>query len=159
MDALESDLENLETAMRVFVQTMKRPQHWTHITDKAGIKIDRPAAVILHTITTTRSQGWRVQDLAAQLGIEAPSVTRKTQELERAGYLRRNRDPLDKRAIGLQITTLGRSTDIRIRKAQRQVIGQAISQWPVVDRRNFISLFQRFGNDLANLQLSSKTNI
>lgn len=156
MDVLEADLETLETAMRLFFQTMKRPQHWAHVNAMAGVNIDRPAAAVLHTLMSPRTGGWRVQDLATQLGIEAPSVTRKTQELEQAGYLRRTRNPLDKRAIGLQLTARGRAINTRIWKAQRQAIAQALSMWPTAERKQFVSLFQRFSQDLANPQVTSK---
>ena len=100
----------------------------------------------------------RIQDLAIQLGIEAPSVTRKTQELEQAGYLQRIPDPLDKRAIGLKVTASGRNVGSRLWKAQRQAMRRALSGWPTVERQEFIALFQRFSNDLAGqyLDLASR---
>jgi DNA-binding MarR family transcriptional regulator len=150
MEALESDLEKLEAAMRVFFQTMKRPQRWASITAQAGVSLDRPAALILHTLMLPRPQGWRVQDLAAQLGIEAPSVTRKSQELEAAGYIDRSRNPLDKRAIGLRLTPRGRAVSVRLRKIQRQATAQVLEQWAPSERRMFIELLERFSVDLAN---------
>jgi DNA-binding MarR family transcriptional regulator len=154
--AINPDIEELESAMRLFFQTMKRPQAWARITATAGVKIDRPAAYLLHALNVSPTQGCRVQDLAAHLGIEAPSVTRKTQELELAGYLKRTRDPNDKRAIGLQLTHKGRMLNTRLWKAQLQTISQALQSWPVTERRQFINLFRRFSSDLANLQITNK---
>jgi len=156
MDALEADLEKLENAMRMFFQTMKRPQHWAYVTAQAGINLDRPAAHILHTLMLPRPQGWRVQDLATQLGIEAPSVTRKTQELEAAGYLERRRDPHDKRAIGLVLTPKGRAISVKLWKIQRRAMVQVLEQWPSGERQNFVELFHRFSTDLANQQANIK---
>jgi DNA-binding MarR family transcriptional regulator len=156
METLEADLEKLETAMRLYIQTIKRPQQWANITAQAGVNLDRPAAYILHTLMLPRPQGWRVQDLAAQLGIEAPSVTRKTQELEAAGYLQRTRNPLDKRAIGLRLTPRGRTVTTRLWKIQRQGIARVLEQWPASERRQFVELFQRFSTDLAAQQTNQK---
>jgi len=151
-------MESLEEAMRLFFQTMKRPQRWAAVTAQAGVNIDRPAALILHMLIAHQGRPCRIQDLAIQLGIEAPSVTRKTQELEQAGYLQRIPDPLDKRAIGLKVTASGRNVGSRLWKAQRQAMRRALSGWPTVERQEFIALFQRFSNDLAGqyLDLASR---
>lgn len=155
--SLESDIDDLGTAMRLFFQTMKRSQHWSSVTAEARVSIDRPAAAILHLLMLPRAQGWRVQDLATELGVEAPSVTRKTQELEQAGYIRRRRNPLDRRAIGLQITARGRSVSSRLWQAQCHMIAQTLSSWPASERREFVEMFQRFSNDLSSQLTTTKT--
>lgn len=155
METIEADLEQLEDAMRLFFQSMKRPQNWAHITATAGVSIDRPAAFILHALVVSKNQRCRVLDIASQLGIEAPSVTRKTQELEQAGYIRRTPDPKDRRAIGLELTAKGRAMHLKIRKAQRDMMTQAFNLWSEVDRQKFIALFQRFSNDLAQQQFAT----
>jgi DNA-binding MarR family transcriptional regulator len=153
MEAIETDLEQLEDAMRLFFQTMKRPQNWAQITASAGVSIDRPAMFILHALALANDQRCRVQDLATQLGIEAPSVTRKTQELEQAGYIRRMPDPKDRRAIGLELTAKGQAIHTKIRKAQKDLIVNAFNVWSKADRQQFVTLFERFSNDLAQSQL------
>ena len=69
MEDFETDLDSLELAIRRLVQTIKRPQQWARITERAGISIDRPSATILHILMLSRSEGWRIHDLALQLGI------------------------------------------------------------------------------------------
>lgn len=145
--------------MRLYAQTLKRPQQWARITAQAGVSLDRPAAYILHILMSPRPQGWRVQDLATQLGVEAPSVTRKTQELELAGYLERRRNPLDKRSIGLRLTPSGRTVCNRLWKVQRQTIAQVLERWPAAERRQFVDLFERFSAELATQQTNSKPTI
>lgn len=148
MDALDRDVEALEAALQAFFRTMKRPQNWTNITRRAGVNIDRPAAHILRTMLMHDPKHCRVQDLAQQLGIEAPSVTRKTQELEQAGYLNRVPDPKDKRAIGLSITPRGRNLSTKLWKIQRLAMAEAMAEWPAKDRQQFTKLFSRFATDL-----------
>src|SRR4051812_23155419 len=107
MEDLQADLKTLESAMRLFFQTMKRPQRWTDLTVRAGVSIDRPGAMILQVLASSPTERYGVQDLATLLGIEAPSVTRKTQELESSGYIRRVRSAEDKRSVSLELTPAG----------------------------------------------------
>lgn len=150
MNSLEQDLTVLEDAMRRFAQTMKRPGRWAGVMVQAGIDIDRPSAMILHLLLLHRSGTCRVQDLALQLGIEPPYVTRKTQELEQAGYLRRVPNRLDRRAVDLRITPRGRAIANRIWKAHRATLADVLKNWKPSDRQQFVELFQRFSDDLVN---------
>jgi len=150
MASLNDDLQQLETAMSRFFQAMKRPQRWARVLQRANLQLDRPAAHILQTLNSDEHPACRVQDLATQLGIEAPSVTRKTQELEQLGYLRRRPDPRDRRAVDLTITPRGRAIARRLWAAQRESITQVLEDWPAKDRQRFVELFDRFSQDIAN---------
>lgn len=150
MTSFDSDIAKLEDAMQLFAQAMKRPQRWTQIVARSGIAIDRPAASVLHTLILHEPKKLRVQDLALQLGIEPPSVTRKTQELEQAGYLRRRPDPQDRRAISLEVTPAGHNVARQLSKVQRDIMSEALTDWPSDERHQFISLFERFSHNLAS---------
>jgi DNA-binding MarR family transcriptional regulator len=148
--AQETDVEQLEAAIRSLFQTMKRPQRWNSIVDSTGIAIDRPGALIIQILRATPIHSCRVLDLAVHLGIEAPSVTRKTQELEKAGYIRRIPDAKDKRAVNITLTTLGDSAGRAITRAQSVLLNQALRSWTVSDRRQLAHLMQRLSNDLTS---------
>lgn len=153
---MDKDIETLENAVRIFAHVMKRPQSWTAIAKRAKVSLDRPSAIILQTLTGT-SATCRIQDLAAQLGIEPPYITRKTQELERAGYLRRVADREDRRAVDLRITAKGRGIAERLRKAQRENIAEALKDWDPAERRQLVRLFQRFSQDMLTV-VSTENN-
>ena len=148
MADLEQDIANLEVAIRNFVQTMKRPQTWAMLSARAELTIDRPGATILRLLVA-QPGNWRLHDLAEQLGVEAPSITRKTQQLELAGLVYRQRDEKDGRAFSLRITEKGRIVARKIETAQRQIIEAALQDWPSTERQHFIELFQRFSTDLS----------
>lgn len=150
MPSLDDDLQQLETAMSRFFQAMKRPQRWARVLQRANLQLDRPAAHILQILSNEGHPNCRVQDLAGQLGIEAPSVTRKTQELEALGYLRRRPDPRDRRAVDLSITPKGRAVARKLWQAQRESITQVLHDWPAKDRQQFVELFDRFSHDIAS---------
>jgi DNA-binding MarR family transcriptional regulator len=150
MDSLDRDIASLEDAMRLFIQTMKRPQRWEAIRTHAGVDFDRPSSVILQALRHDPRARWRVQDLAFHMGIEPPYITRKTQELEHAGHIRRVPDPRDRRAVDLQLTPLGRKSADRLHKAQGRMLTEALKRWKPEDRRRFIELFERFSRDIAS---------
>lgn len=157
MDSLESDLETLESAMREFFQEMKRPQNWEHIKTRSGVLIDRPSAIILKSLLSAPAP-CRVQDLADHLGIEAPFITRKTQDLERGGYLRRVQDKDDRRAVDLHITSRGRAATKKLWKVQRDIITEALSQWKPAERHQFVMFFERFSKDLIIVSRTRSPN-
>lgn len=158
MNRLETDLEIIEEAMSRFMQAMKRPQAWARITGRAGVQIDRPSAGILHVLM--HQDGCRLNDLASLLNIEAPSVTRKTQELELAGLIRRRRDPQDGRAVDLQLTARGRSLGRKLWDARRAGMHEVLASWPADDRHRFVKLFDRFSQDVSTYyQTERRTHV
>jgi MarR family transcriptional regulator for hemolysin len=59
-------------------------------------------------LTTLKGEAWPTQhELARALGIEGPTLTRHLDGLERAGLVRRTRDPGDRRAISVELTEAG----------------------------------------------------
>jgi DNA-binding MarR family transcriptional regulator len=148
MASIDTEVIQLENALRAFVQTIKRPQQWAYITNVAGVQLDRPAAMILQTLILHNSEQLGVQDLALLLGIEPPSVSRKAQQLEYAGYLRRQRSSDDRRAVRLQVTAAGHEVADRLWHAQRSIMSQVLQSWPSSDRHRFVSLFARFAEEL-----------
>lgn len=152
MNDFEEDIQVLDQSIRLFAQVMKQPSRWTKVIARSGVALDRPSAFILQTLLMHHPKQLHVQDLACRLGVEPPSVTRKTQELETAGYLQRTPDPEDRRAVGLELTELGVTTANRIREAQLEIISQTLESWPADDRHQFVTLFQRFSNELSETQ-------
>ena len=148
MASLQSDAEMLENAIRSFAQTIKRPQRWATIMAETGISLDRPSAVILYKLIEHEPKQMRVQDLARELGIEPPSVTRKTQMLEELGYLTRQPDAHDKRAVSLRVTPAGHKVTKKLWAAQRQKMVQVLEGWPANERRQLAELLGRFSKEL-----------
>ncbi len=128
---------------------MKRPQRWAHITALAGVSIDRPAGAIINLLLTHATEQFRLQDIASSLGIEAPSVTRKTQELERAGYLARLPDPKDGRAVSFYLTPAGIQLGRSLHAAQREFLKRGMQTWTDEDARQLVALLERFNDDIA----------
>jgi hypothetical protein len=69
MSPLDNDIEILENAVRLFAQTLKRPQRWAAGTAQAKVDMDRPSAGILQTLVLCQPASCHVQELADRLGI------------------------------------------------------------------------------------------
>lgn len=147
MDAPLNDYAELEAAMQLLQKSTRRPQHWAHISAIAGTEIDRPGAIMLLAIT--RGKKKRVIDVAEILGVEPPSITRKAQELERLGLLERVPDTKDKRSVTLQATDDGQVIADKLWAAKQVFIQNVLSEWPEVDRQQFVQLFTKFANGVT----------
>lgn len=149
MERSESEIALLETAMLTLLQTIKRPRYWAEISARAKVELDRPAAAILRLLSL-QDHDAGVHDVAASLGIEAPSVTRKSQELEEAGMLTRRRDQEDRRIVRLQLTAKGRAAIRRLNAARTELLGEVLDKWSRADRERLITLFDRFARDFSH---------
>jgi MarR family transcriptional regulator for hemolysin len=59
-------------------------------------------------LSALRSDRWSTQlDLARSLGIEGPTLTRHLENLERAGFVRKERSATDRRAVRVELTDAG----------------------------------------------------
>lgn len=56
-------------------------------------------------------------ELARAVGIEGPTMTRHLDGLERAGLVERQRDPVDRRAVQVQLTSSGNALHGRLLRA------------------------------------------
>ncbi len=69
-------------------------------------------------LSSVKSEDRRTQlELARAVGIEGPTLTRHLDGLEEAGLVRRQRDPLDRRAQRVELTDAGEELFQQLRKA------------------------------------------
>jgi MarR family transcriptional regulator, transcriptional regulator for hemolysin len=74
-----------------------------------------PIWLILNALKSERR---RTQlELARAVGIEGPTMTRHLDGLEQAGLVERRRDPVDRRAVQVQLTRAGHTLHGRLLKA------------------------------------------
>ena len=69
-------------------------------------------------LLSLKSRSWRTQrELAEALGIEGPTLTHHLAGLERAGLVRRSRDPDNRRVQRVELTEAGDAAFHRLRRA------------------------------------------
>jgi MarR family transcriptional regulator for hemolysin len=66
-------------------------------------------------LSALRGDRWSTQlDLARSLGIEGPTLTRHLENLERNGFVRRERSETDRRAVRVELTDAGQAAHARM---------------------------------------------
>ncbi|HEX7201978.1 MAG TPA: MarR family transcriptional regulator [Arthrobacter sp.] len=91
-----------------------------------------PAAYGL--LTVIRREGpIRLTDLAMNIGVGKPSVSRQIAFLESIGLVSKEADPLDGRAQSIRLTPKGEEKMHQVQDARRQVFRERLGEWPVQD--------------------------
>jgi DNA-binding MarR family transcriptional regulator len=86
----------------------------------------------LATLHAARSL--RLGDLAAREGVAAPTMTRIVASLEDAGYVRREADPQDRRAVLVEVTDAGAELLVGERSTRSRELARRVAALPASDR-------------------------
>jgi len=113
----------------------------------AGVRVDRSGATLLSKLRQ-HGDSQRVTELADLLGVDAPTVTRKIQQLEREGLVDRHPDPDDRRATQIHLTAAGKRTLDKVMKAKLSWLEGVLKNWDEEDLETFASLLGKFAEDL-----------
>ena len=121
--------------------TLARP-HEQMLKD-AGVRLDRAGSALLFKLRSL-GQSARVSDLAELLGVDAPAVTRKVQQLERHGYVAIEPDAGDRRAKRITLTRSGEKTIERIMLAVDRRLTRLFEGWTKEQVTVFTSSLEKF---------------
>jgi DNA-binding MarR family transcriptional regulator len=110
---------------------------------RAGVDLDRSGAALLYKLAS-EGDDVSITVLAERLSIDAPAVTRKVQQLERDGLLRRERDAHDARAVRIMLTDEGREEVERLLAARLEWLDTLLDTWSVEERYEFSRLLGKF---------------
>jgi len=112
-----------------------------------GDQVDFSALPLLKTLA---HQGpMRLTALAAELSVDASTVSRQVRQLEDRGLLERSEDPDDGRASRVAVSAHGRSCLEEGAQARRAIITDALQGWGGDDREQLRLLLTRFLTDLV----------
>ncbi|MDP5226617.1 MULTISPECIES: MarR family transcriptional regulator [Arthrobacter] len=81
---------------------------------------------VLHMVT---EHGGRAVDIAQKLGISSPVLSRHLAELEERGFIRRDRDPQDRRAQLLEVTPAGQEQLAHAEELRAQTLVSLLGEW------------------------------
>ncbi len=146
----ESDdrcIASIETALHALGRRLKQARLHDHLNRVAGVDIDQAGLAVLYALHGEKA-GLRVTEVAARLGIDAPAVTRKAQQLERLQLVGRTADADDARASRLLLSPEGRRVLKRFLVARHRWLTAMLSDWPESDRDEFARLIGRFTSDI-----------
>ncbi|MDE3085802.1 MAG: MarR family transcriptional regulator [Acidobacteriota bacterium] len=140
--------EEIASALVSVARAMTQVRVHETLCRQAGVDVDRLGAAVLFKLVSEGGEV-RVTELAYRLAIDAPAVTRKVQQLERAGLVRRQGDPADARASLLDVTAAGRRTIERLQRAQAEWMGERLAGWSAADRAELARLLQQLAATIA----------
>ena len=81
-----------------------------------------------------------------------PTVSRQVRLLEDLGLVVRTKDPIDARAILLEVTDAGVDALQRMREEWRKTVAEILGPWPQKDREILGELLERFALELLALR-------
>lgn len=95
------------------------------------------------------TEAMRVSDLAANVGLDASTVSRQIKQLEDKGIVERTVDPADGRASLVRLTSQGRATMQAAFQRRFKRIQGVLEPWSAKDRAQLQQLLTRLAADLA----------
>jgi DNA-binding MarR family transcriptional regulator len=144
-----ASISQVEEALQIVARSITQIRAHERLLRAAGVRLDRAGAVLLNKLYVADCS-LRVTDLAEQLGVDAPTVTRKVQQLEREGMVVRQTDPDDRRATRIRLAPAGRRTLVRVLQARRAWLERLFEGWDERDLTIFASLLGRFSHELEH---------
>jgi DNA-binding MarR family transcriptional regulator len=142
-------VDQIQAALQVVAGSITRTRVHERILRSAGVRLDRAGSLLLYKLHAS-GDSLRITDLAELLGVDAPTVTRKIQQLEREGLVTRRADLDDRRATRIKLTPAGRKTLGSVLKARREWLNRLVDDWGTEDLMTFASMLGRFASALQH---------
>ncbi|MFF7082602.1 MarR family winged helix-turn-helix transcriptional regulator [Streptomyces lavendulae] len=132
---------------------------WLHerATQLSGVSLERPALQVLGVLQAS-GEPRRIGEIAAEMRVEGPHVTRHVQRLERRGLVERVVDPQDRRARLIRITPLGAELGTRYRAVVLSWLSQAFASWSDQDQKDLVRLGSRMVDDFLSFLEQERTH-
>jgi DNA-binding MarR family transcriptional regulator len=124
------------------------------VSTRGGLTLERSAYPLLNQILALQGEGGggRLSDVAAGLKVAVPTVSRQVRQLEDLGLVARTADPVDGRAVLLEVTAAGTDALRRMRGEWQKTVAQILESWPEKDRQILGELLERFAVELLALR-------
>jgi DNA-binding MarR family transcriptional regulator len=123
----------LTTALYGLMQAMKSAKH--------DDPVDRSAVIILARLHDQGSL--RLSDLAGDLGLDVSTMSRHARSLEERGYITREGDPDDGRAVRLTIAKAGYAVLSAAQDNRRAWLEASLADWSDADRADLTAMLTR----------------
>lgn len=111
--------------------------------------------ILLHLLLQDQPMGQ--EQLAGQLDISKPAVSRALDSLEAKGFVIRQQDPQDRRMHRIYLTGMAREVGPSIEQAYNQLYTLAMQGISAEELENFVSLFGRISENFMPSQAKNAT--
>lgn len=125
-------IRELTRAVTALSYAMGRNKVHTELIAGADIKVERAARALLRVLRHS-DRPLRINELAQQLLVQAPHVTRQVAQLESQGLVARSRDAADQRAQLVLLTQRGMDAIDALEAAVRRRLGDVLRDEPAED--------------------------
>jgi len=143
----DESVDQIQAAFQIVGRAITNVRLHERLLQAAGVRLDRAGVALLYKLHV-HGESLRVTELATLLDVDAPTVTRKIQQLEREQMVSRHADPGDRRATRIGLTPTGRRTIGRVLKARRAWFDQMVADWDQAELANFATQLGRFATAL-----------
>jgi len=106
--------------------------------------------ILLHLLT--QQEPFPQEKIVAQLDISKPAVSRALKSLEKKGYVKREKDPVDKRACWISLTNQARNIAPEVEQIYNQVFSIASQGVSEAEIDDFVKLFARVSENFSKLR-------
>ncbi len=97
----------------------------------------------LLTVVAVHDMGeCRLSDLSQKMGISNPTASGLVDRLVQNGYMKREADPDDRRAVVLSVTDKGTKLTQKLRESTQQKWNNILTEIPQADQRDFIRILK-----------------
>jgi DNA-binding MarR family transcriptional regulator len=141
--ATDVNTDELNEELMRFVRLLKSAAH-------GEVGADRSALLLLWPLV--HDGPMRLRDLAEAKGSDSSTVSRQAAQLVRAGLIRRDPDPDDRRACLLAVTEGGRGACQQMIDNRRRAIADALRDWEPERLRAFTEMFREFNRAVEENQ-------
>ncbi len=115
--------------------------HMRHVRDKqSGQELSAHQASILDHLDS--KQGTTVLEIARHLGVTASTMSLSLDRLERAGYIRRERDSIDRRRTLVYLTAAGERIKRQAKVLEPELVGALLDRLPSPQRKQALAGLQ-----------------
>ncbi|WP_282779275.1 MarR family transcriptional regulator [Nocardia sp. CC201C] len=147
-DLLPGIFAELEDGLAAISQLLTRVRRHNAIVAQTGVRVDRAGISVLRVLRTADGP-IRLGDLAFQLGVEPPHVSRQIRLLHQDGLIERIADRVDHRSQRVSLSAAGRVAIDSVRTAGSSRLAQELRNWDVADLKLLIELNSRLVIDVG----------
>lgn len=147
--ALEAaDVEHIERALGTLFRLSRNFRFQEAVHQRSGFTADRASYGLLARVGEL--QPVRLSDLAHVLGVDVSTTSRQVAALEQRGLLSRSADPVDGRAVRLDLTKAGQAYLEKLSQAWHEIVAEALVDWRPDEVADFAARIDRFVANLAS---------
>jgi DNA-binding MarR family transcriptional regulator len=139
-------LAMIQNALGVVARRAKDVELHEALGARVGHRLEGPAYGTLSRLGLVEQ--CTMTELAALLGLEISTVSRRVKALEDRGLVVRDTDPADRRTAVLRLTPQGRELFEKLSASWRDMLAEVLDGWDPFTIEVFAELFSRFADAL-----------